>query len=456
MKDPWLPKDFAINSNVFTKILTFAGDRWQIYKLSDGQNLFVVLEDLVSMWDNTKLLDKSIWKTINISDALYYYLISKDNYMIVPIDFMYFTVNKTSALSFAYALYESRKILPDVSFEGAIFLEQYTRLLPNSTLPSDIDDAMLLGTWISGGANVSTNSMRRLKSLNPFFTTEEYEQIISTAGLKICSKSVQETGQVVTKKERDIKFTLSGAEYLETFFYENVIDIALYPEKYEPLGISFPSPIILYGLPGSGKTYAVEKLAEYLDWPIYIIDSNSIASTYIHDTPKKIASIFTKAFEMAPSIIIIDEMESYLSKRDHSHDHKVEEVGEFLRLIPEASKNNVLVIGMTNLFENLDPAVLRTGRFDHKIEVHLPNKEDVKAMIDTALTTLPVENDIILDRIIEYLVDKPRSDTTFIIKEAARLTAFRGKSKISQEEFDVALKTKRKNTKESDRKKIGF
>jgi len=257
-------------------------------------------------------------------------------------------------------------------------------------------------------------------------------------------------------KPKGDKFALPGAEYLEKFFYETVIDVILYPDKYKPLGITFPAPIILYGKPGTGKTYAVSKLVEYLGWPCYHIDSQSVASIYIHDTPKKITEVFKEACENAPSVIVIDEMEAYLSHRRSAHDHKVEEIAEFLRLIPEAQKNEVLVIGITNLFENIDPAILRTGRFDYKIEVHMPNTDDIKAMITSALGKLPVEDNINFDSIVAFLVNKPRSDVAFVVKEAARLTAYKGKTKISQEEFEEAVGARIADITTNTGKKVGF
>ena len=149
-------------------------------------------------------------------------------------------------------------------------------------------------------------------------------------------------------------------------------------------------------------------------------------------------------------------MEAYLGKREGAQDFKIEEVGEFLRLIPEAQKNKVLVVGMTNLLQNIDPAILRTGRFDHKIEVRMPTAEDIRRMLDTALSRLPVEKDINLDKVVEALAGKPRSDVAFVVKEAARLTAFRGKDRISQVEIDDALKAKALASQKPTKKRIGF
>src|SRR3546814_16081302 len=72
--------------------------------------------------------------------------------------------------------------------------------------------------------------------------------------------------------------------------------------------------------------------------------------------------------ENAPSVLVIDEMEAFLADREMgSGHHRVEEVAEFLRRIPEAVKNEVLIIAMTNRIDMIDPAITRRGRFDHAI-----------------------------------------------------------------------------------------
>ena len=86
----------------------------------------------------------------------------------------------------------------------------------------------------------------------------------------------------------------------------------------------------------------------------------------------------------------------------------------------------------------------------------MPTAEDIRRMLDTALGKLPVEKDINLDKVVEALAGKPRSDVAFVVKEAARLTAFRGKDRISQVEIDDALKAKALASQEPTKKRIGF
>lgn len=253
-------------------------------------------------------------------------------------------------------------------------------------------------------------------------------------------------------------FRLPGRPQLEEFFNEHVIDIIFNAEKYQALGIDFPSAIVLHGPPGCGKTFAVERLVEFIDWPNYSIDSNSLGSPYIHETSKKISEVFDKAIDGAPSVVVIDEMESFLSDRrsgSSSGLHHVEEVAEFLRRIPEAIKNKVLIIAMTNLIEMIDPAILRRGRFEHIIEVGMPLRVEVASLVDSLLSKLPKAGDLNVDKILDALTGSALSDSAFVIREAARLAAKAGKTELDQTSIEAALNSLPKDQKKKSRR-IGF
>src|SRR3546814_20855033 len=99
--------------------------------------------------------------------------------------------------------------------------------------------------------------------------------------------------------------------------------------------------------------------------------------------------------ENAPSVLVIDEMEAFLADREMgSGHHRVEEVAEFLRRIPEAVKNEVLIIAMTNRIDMIDPAIQRRGRFDHVIKVDFASEIEVQSLLDKMLSALPKELDV--------------------------------------------------------------
>ena len=163
------------------------------------------------------------------------------------------------------------------------------------------------------------------------------------------------------------------------------------------------------------------------------------------------------AVKSAPSIIVIDEMEAFLSDRGTAgtaSNHHVEEVAEFLRRIPEAVSNGVLVFAMTNMIDAIDPAILRRGRFDHLVNVEMANAEEINALLLYRFKELPISDAVQSTVIASALAGRPLSDVTFVLREAGRIAVKKELELITQECFDsaLALLPKKKNSQT----KIGF
>jgi len=481
--DVWLPKGHPLEDESKIRSILYSGNDWQIFNTDGSNNILLVRPELVEKWEETGFIDNSFFSTIKFGNELFRSFLSHKKYALEPVESSNSPESKVDALAFAFALRESRKISDDASFHDAIYLEQYSKLLPVWTLTPHIDDEIVLGTWITGGVSISTNSFRRLINLTGWMPPSDLSEIIDTAGFSLPADTGLLTRRKPTHHHKSDKgstlveasiepenldskkkttppktFSLSGRPQLEEFFNEHIIDIIFNTEKYQAMGIEFPSAIILHGPPGCGKTFAVERLVEFIDWPSYSVDSSSVGSPYIHETSKKISEVFDKAIENSPSVIIIDEMESFLSDRQSGGSsglHHVEEVAEFLRRIPEAINNKVLIIAMTNMIETIDPAILRRGRFDHIVEVGMPSRVEVQSLLDSLLTKLPKAENLDMDRILESLTGKALSDSAFVIREAARLAAKNGKLQIDQESIDSALNSLPNENRKQDRR-IGF
>lgn len=481
--DVWLPKGYLLPDGSKTRSLLHFGDNWQIFETNGASNILLVRPELADNWDIHGLLDASVLGNISFGTEIFRSINSHKKYLLEPVNSGKSPENIIDALAFALALKATRKQSNKISFHDALYVEQYARLLPTWTLTPAVNDEVVLGGWLTGGVIIPTTSFRRLTHLTGWMPAGELAKIVNAAGLnvpldvdlldrrKLASgsqaekkaatvKEVIESEQLLSPKEsiETRVFKLPGRPQLENFFNEHIIDIIYNSEKYQALGIDFPSAIVLHGPPGCGKTFAVDRLVEFIDWPVYSINSNTVGSPYIHATSKKISEIFDQAIENSPSVVVIDEMESFLADRalgNSSSLHHVEEVAEFLRRIPEAIKSNVLIVAMTNMIDMIDPAILRRGRFDHILEVGMPSRDEVASLVDALLSKLPKSADLNLDELLNSLTGKALSDSAFVVREAARLAAKSGKVQIEQEDIGAALNFLPKDN-EKRNNRIGF
>lgn len=470
--DPWLPRGFSPKAGTVLQRCLLAEDRWQIYDTPNTGRALVAEAGLADQWLEDGLLTGAEHDGFAYGDQRYVLVLGGRGYRLEPVDDADTPDDFTDCQAFAAAVTETRKLLPDAGFHDAVYVERLSRLLPCYTPAPKTDDATLTGFWITGGVNVSILSTRRMRSLAPWLKARQLNQLAVTLSLaepdletenEPSAESAPCQARVSKSKPEEEQplgeFSLPGRPILEAFFNEHVIDLIRNEARYKALGITFPGAVLLHGPPGCGKTFAVEKLVDHLDWPFFSIDSGSIGSPFIHETGKKIAEAFEHATKVSPAVVVIDEIDAFLAARDSSAggQHRVEEVAEFLRSIPKAAENKVLVIGMTNRLDSLDPAVVRRGRFDHILEVGMPSEVEVHSLLTAKLADIPTEGDIDIAVMAKALAGRPLSDAGFIVREACRLAARSGASKVGAIHIKAALDVSPSRVPtEPKSRKIGF
>lgn len=453
--DPIFPLKYELVPGVKTGPVLSAGSDWQIIRSTGlAKKVLVASLDLSEKWLDAGLLDNSQVEHVQFGNERYDLILSDDR-ILSPTFACPEPSDKSEAVGFATAMRRTRQKEKTANLSGGIYCEKYAVILPVPFTEEVLADDILLGSYLSGGVSVSCFSERRLLSLVRWMLKDDLKEICSAANLR--SPAQKEAEEGIPSGDKKKPFQLIGRPELEAFFRDHIIDIIENRERYKKLGIDFPAAVILHGPPGCGKTFAVDALVEYLDLPSFTVSSGSIGSPYIHQTSMKIASVFEDAIKQAPSIIVIDEMEAYLSERaGEFHSHKVEEVAEFLREIPEALKNNVLIIGMTNMIDKIDPAILRRGRFDHVIKIDMPSESEVESLLKGLFAERPCEENIKLQKAVKLLSGRPLSDASFLVREAARITAKAGKSKIDNSSVEEALKLVVREEDAPEERKIGF
>ena len=159
---------------------------------------------------------------------------------------------------------------------------------------------------------------------------------------------------------------------------EEVVDFLNHPKKYQKYNVQLPKGVLLVGPPGVGKTLIAKAVAGEADVPFFYQSGASFVHIYVGMGAKRVRELFTVAKSQAPSIIFIDEIDAVGKSRGiGANEERESTLNELLTQMDGFETNNgVMVIAATNKIEVLDEALLRAGRFDRRVFLTLPSKED--------------------------------------------------------------------------------
>ncbi len=218
-----------------------------------------------------------------------------------------------------------------------------------------------------------------------------------------------------------------------------------------------PNGILIFGLPGTGKTLMAKALAHETEVNFISVKGPEFLSKWVGESAKAVREIFRKARTAAPCIIFFDEIDAIAARRSISSSSRVIEqvVAQFLTEMDGLEElKDVILIAATNRPDILDPAILRSGRFGRHIEVPLPNKISRIKIFKIHLANRPIDNNIDIEKLTERLEGNTGADIKAICEEATLLAIRRSiindnidtqnpdsykKVKISQADFEKAI-----------------
>ena len=212
-------------------------------------------------------------------------------------------------------------------------------------------------------------------------------------------------------------------------------------EKYKAWNIKPIRGILFYGPSGTGKSYIAEAFANEIDAVFYPLSTADIMSKYLGESGKAIRAKFEEARKHPLSIIYIDEVDAIAAKRDGSENSKERNatLNELLVQMASPENDNILMLFATNMLDLLDPAFLRSGRCDFKLEVSLPDYECRKGILELNSKGRPLALDVDFAKLAKNMSGMNCADMAQVANEAARLALKMDKDQIDMCDFEQAF-----------------
>jgi len=249
---------------------------------------------------------------------------------------------------------------------------------------------------------------------------------------------------MMVEKVPDSTYDMIGGLDQQIKEIKEVIELGLkHPELFESLGIAQPKGVLLYGPPGTGKTLLARAVAHHTDCKFIRVSGSELVQKYIGEGSRMVRELFIMAREHAPSIIFMDEIDSIGSSRVEGSSGGDSEVQRtMLELLNQLDgfepTKNIKVIMATNRLDILDPALLRPGRIDRKIEFPPPSVEARADILRIHSRKMNLTRGINLTKIAEKMNGCSGAELKGVCTEAGMYALRERRVHVTQEDFELA------------------
>ena len=235
----------------------------------------------------------------------------------------------------------------------------------------------------------------------------------------------KDASQWIVKDKPDLKFAdVAGLEQVKQDIKLKLVYPFEHPELAQKFGIRAGGGVLMYGPPGTGKTMLAKATAGEIDATFFLISPADVLSKWVGEAEQNIKKLFESAAKEPRSIIFIDEIEALVpARRDEGGSSVMQRVvPQILQGVEGFDRKNgraVLLMGATNVPWQLDPAMMRPGRFDEKVYIPLPDPPARKKMLEIYLSKRPVDPGVTLDTLVHRLEGYSGADIKYICDRSA-------------------------------------
>ncbi len=234
---------------------------------------------------------------------------------------------------------------------------------------------------------------------------------------------------------------VAGVEEVRMELME-VVDFLRDPKRFQRLGAKVPKGMLLYGPPGTGKTLLAKAVAHESGANFYSASASSFVEMFAGLGAARIRKLFQEARKNAPAIVFIDELDAVGAQRT-GHGFNREQDQTLNQLLVELDgfegAEQVVVMGASNRIQDLDPALLRPGRFDRQMLVPPPDLAGREAILEVHTRGKPLAADVDLSQVARQTSGLTGAELANICNEAAIFAGRRNDAYVSQLDFDNAL-----------------